>query len=315
MSDIIGQAVRRLDSLRRSGAVHQQIDAKPVGEGRDANATALNGLHGAVTQPQSVIRRSAENGEAARRFDLSSAAEFSIDESKGIEDGLLLAQYDDNSPVAQQYRSIKWALLNYCRSQASSAKPKDRIVVVTSANSGEGKTHIATNLAISLSREIGGSCLLIDCDISRPAIGIKLGIAKNAGLIELLENDSLNPNQFILKDKEGKLLVLPAGLSKANYGEYLASSRMHEFLQSVVETLPNCFVVIDSPPLLPSSEGKIVASLGGQIVVVARAHSTLRADFARAMTLLNQDLPIWPVLNDSKFERSANYGYAMTAAE
>ena len=108
------------------------------------------------------------------------------------------------------------------------------------------------------------------------------------------------------------LSILPAGRGSETATELLASQRMHrKVLQRLSELDPNGLVVVDSPPLLLTSEARVLASLFGQILLVVRANSTPQQAVQQAIALIGEGPRLGLVLNQALHEPASNgyYGY------
>ena len=110
-------------------------------------------------------------------------------------------------------------------------------------------------------------------------------------------------------DVEG-LSILPAGVPRPNATELLASSRMDEVIADLASRDPGCITLFDSPPILQTSEAKVIASMVGQIVLVVWAEVTAQGAVAAAIASIGRDKSINLILNQARFGRTEyRYGY------
>ena len=122
---------------------------------------------------------------------------------------------------------------------------KVRSILITSTFPGEGKTFIASNLAVSIARGIDEHVLLVDCDFRRPSIHKMFGYSNLEGLHEVLTKK--RPlNELIIRTNINKLSVITAGSSPSNPSELLSSSIMEAFLKEVKDRYQDRFIIIDS---------------------------------------------------------------------
>jgi succinoglycan biosynthesis transport protein ExoP len=158
-----------------------------------------------------------------------------------------------------------------------------RKLLVTSSLPGEGKTTVASNLAIALA-EAGSSVVLVDADLRRPAAARYLGLRGTPGLSGVLaETDELDVS---LQSYPGaaNLSVLPAGYPVPNASELLASDRLAATLDVLAQRFE--FVVVDSPPLLPVADAAILTSRTDGTLLVGRAGLIRRPQFRTALQQL-----------------------------
>lgn len=156
-----------------------------------------------------------------------------------------------------------------------------RVIVVTSAVPGEGKSSTAVNIAIVFA-EAGQRVLVIDGDLRRPKVAEYLGIEGAVGLTNLLAGQA-QPDDVIQR-WGARLWALPSGFLPPNPSELLASNHMADLLQSFRERFD--VVVIDSPPLLAVTDGAVLAASADGALLVARASKTSSSQITGAVRAL-----------------------------
>jgi capsular exopolysaccharide synthesis family protein len=177
----------------------------------------------------------------------------------------LLATLDSRSSAAEAYRALRTSVL------LSSVDHPPKLLLVTSGQPGEGKTTTVINTAISLA-QLGGSVLIIDCDMRKPSVHKALGIEQPRGLSTYL---SLNAKLIDVMQKLPipNLWVLPCGPIPPNPAEMISSARMKGLLRVLSENFDH--IVIDSPPLLKVTDSVILSTLvDGVILIVHGGKST-----------------------------------------
>jgi len=177
----------------------------------------------------------------------------------------LLATLDSRSSAAEAYRALRTSVL------LSSVDQPPKLLLVTSGQPGEGKTTTAINTAISLA-QLGGSVLIIDCDMRKPSVHKVLGIEQPRGLSTYL---SLNGKLIDVMQKLPipNLWVMPCGPIPPNPAEMISSTRMKELLRTLGENFDH--IVIDSPPLLKVTDSVILSTMvDGVILIVHGGKST-----------------------------------------
>jgi protein-tyrosine kinase len=193
------------------------------------------------------------------------------------------------SRFAEEVRAIKRPLLR----KAHEAGPQDahqasrrNLIVVTSALPGEGKTFCALNLALSVAMEMDHTVLLIDADVARPAILKLLGLPPAPGLMDALLQATPPLSELILRTSIPNLSVLPAGRSHPRATELLGSETMGALLAQLAAADPARIVIFDSPPLLLTSEARVLAEQMGQVLLVVESESSTRRDVQEALRRL-----------------------------
>jgi capsular exopolysaccharide synthesis family protein len=186
-------------------------------------------------------------------------------------------------------------------------------LVVASADVGEGKTTIATNLAIVLAQG-GQRVILIDGDLRRPMVSKLLELPNRRGLTTLLVDDNLDPTSVMTQTQFDGLFLVPSGPQPPNPSEMLASERMRRRLAQFRQLAD--IVVIDTSPVLAVSDPAILAALADGAVLVVNAARTRGHHAAQAAQTLQSAGArlLGVVLNRTPMERRAYYAYDSEAA-
>jgi len=216
--------------------------------------------------------------------------------------------------LAEEYRAIKRRVLKAADRPAELGHYEDRnkkIIMVTSCISGEGKTYSAINLAISIAMERDRSVLLIDGDVTNPTAGTRLGIEarRHDGLTTLLEQPRINPEEVIWQTSIPNLEFLPAGPVHADVTELLSSRNMEDLIDRLIKRRRDQIVLIDSAPILLTSEASAVADQVGQIAFVVAANSTTRAMVDDALRIINDHSRVGFILNKTGKNQANKGGY------
>lgn len=187
----------------------------------------------------------------------------------------------------------------------SSAEEGTRIIVVTSAGPGEGKSLFSSNLAVSLA-QAGQRVLHVDADMRRPRVHAIFDVAQEPGLSNLLVGDC-KPSEAIRKTGVQNLCVLPAGMIPPNPAELLGSKRCDEFFASLRQSFD--WVILDSPPVLAVADASILANTASGVVFVVGADQTSRQAARAALEQLEavQAHVIGAVLNRVDLEKNPYY--------
>lgn len=215
--------------------------------------------------------------------------------------------------LAHQYRILKRPILKYAfgdEAPPASRPASPRTLMVTSALPGEGKTFTSINLAMSLALEKDHSVILIDGDAPKPHVSQTLGVGGEPGLLDLLAGPGVPVESVVLRTDVRGLHVVPIGRRSESATELLASARMRQVLDEIGQLDENAIVLLDSPPLLLTSEAQVLASLFGQVVLVVRAGGTPQQAVTDALGLIGDGPRVGLVLNQSLHDNVGGYyGY------
>lgn len=224
---------------------------------------------------------------------------------------MLVIGSDLGRDIQDDYRRIKRPLVSNACGRNKSMLERGNIILVTSSLPGEGKTYTAMNLALSMVHEIDNTVLLVDCDAAKFGVSQMLGVEKKRGLIDVLEDDSLDISDVILQTDIPNLRVIPAGGYNEILTELLASQRMADLTSELADRYSDRIVVFDGPPMLATPHTQILAGLVGQIVFVVEAGKTSQSLVEEALGLIPEEQATGVLLNKNQgiVRRNYYYGY------
>lgn len=200
---------------------------------------------------------------------------------------------------AEAFRTIRTNVL------FSSAEDGPRSVVVTSAAPGEGKTLVATNVAMSLA-QVGARVLLIDADMRKPRVQELLELKPGPGLSNLLTGRA-KASEAVRTTTVPNLHVLPSGPIPPNPAELLGSQRFKELLATLKEHFD--WVIIDSPPVMAVTDAVLVGHRTNGVVFVIGSEMTNRNAALSALEQLDgvSAKLMGGILNRVKIDRHSYY--------
>ena len=216
----------------------------------------------------------------------------------------------DKTQIAEEFRIIKRPLITNAFNQGAGAIRNGNLIMVTSALAGEGKTFSAINLAMSIAMEMDHTVLLIDAEVARPTLPSYFGLKAEKGLLDVLLDDKLELADVMIKTNIEKLSILTAGKKSRHATELLASQSMSALLKEIAQRYSDRIVIFDSPPLLLTSEARVLASQMGQIVLVVEAEKTPQQTVKEALRQIESCDVVNLIYNKaSSFPGGEYYGY------
>lgn len=183
-----------------------------------------------------------------------------------IESGdLQIAFIKDKDPgFSEEIRSIRTGVM------LSSIDAPHKVLLVTSSIPGEGKTSVATNIALALG-QVRKVCL-IDADMRRPTVAKVLGVDTSSKGLSNLVSGSDPTSECLHYNKELGIHIIPSGVVPPNPLELLSSIRFAEAMKWLEESFD--VVVIDSPPLQLVSDPLVLSQFAHSVIYVVKADST-----------------------------------------
>ncbi len=221
---------------------------------------------------------------------------------------------DVRSSSAESYRKLMTNLMY------SASRPGLRVVVVTSASAGEGKTTTVSNLAVAFAQQ-GRRVVLIDADLRRARVHDVFGLGLEPGLTDLLVGNA-TLEQAVRPSGIAGLSIIPGGTLPPNPLEFLGGERMADLLATLRER--HDVVLIDTPPVLVTADAALMGVQADGVVLVVRAGKSERAAARHAVEQIVHlgGRMLGAVLNDPdartpRYGRYGDYyyGYGYSAPE
>jgi exopolysaccharide/PEP-CTERM locus tyrosine autokinase len=304
MSSLIEQAALRLEQLRQAGVDLSDIDvdARPAATQTPVEYRPASNAHArnAADAWSGVEQTSHEEPVASsRRVELDLAV---------LNDAGLLTPHAPRSHLADQYRVLKRPLISNAMGRGADTVKHGNLIMVTSALPGEGKSFTSVNLAMSIAAELDHTVMLVDADVARPSVLRMLGLPAGPGLLDLLEGKA-DMADVLMRTNVDKLTLLPSGTPHSRATELLASEAMNQLLDDMATRYPDRIIIFDSPPLLLTTEARVLATHMGQIVMVVSAGRTLQASVQQALATIESCPVKMMVLNKAEARIAGGYGY------
>jgi len=206
---------------------------------------------------------------------------------------------------AEQYRVLRHIIEQFYKDADV------RVIGLTSATVGDGKTTTALNLAGSLAQATDARVLLIDSDVRRGLIRERLGLRDtSAGLAEAILDANLPLQSVVRHCAPFNLWVLPTRPTAAPY-ELLKSPRFGELIQEARRQYD--YVIVDAPPLLPVPDCRVIAKDVDGFLMIVGAHKTPRKFVEEALAILDPAKVLGLVFNGDRRPMAGYYSGAYRA--
>ena len=184
---------------------------------------------------------------------------------------------------------------------------KAKVVLLTSTTPGEGKTFISSNLALAYAGH-GERTLIIDCDLRKPAVQKSFGIANTRGVIDYCTSN-VDIDGLIVRDVFPNLDILPTGGRATNPTHILNNDRFVKMIAELRGRYDRIF--IDSPPLAPVSDAKIIIPhVDGIIFAIRFNHVRVKAAQFCAKQLVDSSVPCFGAVLNGLDLALSDYYYA-----
>jgi len=286
--------------LSEAKPVDTPVSPKPL---RDAGIGLLLGLAlgiGFAFLRDSLDERIRTTSDVERASGgLHALASIPVRDGK-VAPGFVACRDDPRSQGAEAYRSLRTSV------KFASLDRPIKVLQVTSASSGEGKTTTVANLAVVLAQG-GDRVAVLCCDLRRPAIHERFGEPLVAGFTDVLVGDASLSSA--IRRVDPNLLILPAGSRPPNPSELLSTQRASAVISALAEEFD--VVLLDSTSVLAVTDALVVSRLADATLVVIDSRTTKRNALRRTLQMLHQiNAPVLGlVLNGTPPADSDGYGY------
>jgi len=255
-------------------------------------------------QPQQRRRRAAPQPESTAH-----SRQVSIDRGALRQHGIALPSAG-RSRIAEEFRIVKRQIVAKFLDEVDGdpEAARNRVIMVTSAKPGEGKTFAAINLALSIASEQDLKVLLIDLDTRHHAMQDMMGIPAGRGLTDLLSNPDVDFADVVLRTNMPNLAVMPAGHPDNRGPELLSSKRTREMFEEMTQRYSDRFIIFDAPSCLASSDPATLASIVGQVVFIVEADQTQQEEVEAGVALVRACPNISLLLNKVRASATDQFG-------
>jgi len=315
---LIEQAARRLEELRRAGA-ELPPEAAPLNTPSRANGESPTPEAMIEALEQRVGGMASPLIEPGQRKAPGPARTEPAPHGPGGYVDLNLARLRSmgfvtpdapTSRTADEYRVIKRPIIKNALGLGDERVRHGNLVMVTSSLPGEGKTFTSINLAMSVAMEYDSRVLLVDGDVAHPSMPSILETPHSPGLLDVLTRDDVDVADALIRTNVERLTLLPAGSRQRRSTELLASEQMASLLRELASRYSDRIIIFDSPPLLATTEARVLATHMGQIVMVVAADATSQHALNQALaTIENCDIVLMLLNKASRTDVGTYYGY------
>ena len=210
---------------------------------------------------------------------------------------------------AEQYRTLRY-IVEQLHKDANL-----QVVAVSSPGAGDGKTTTAINLAGALAQAPDARVLLVDADLRQPSVSKYLGIddSRGLGLVDAILKPGLQLDDIAWCLPPFNLSALPVGQPPAAPYEVLKSPRLAKLLEEARQRYD--YVVVDTPPLVPVPDCRVMAKWVDGFLLVVAAHKTPRKLVEEALNVMDPTKTLGLIFNNDDRPLSGYYGYYYTSGQ
>jgi protein-tyrosine kinase len=212
------------------------------------------------------------------------------------------------SRTIEEFRLVKRNLMTqFAQGDSVADQRSDRLIMITSARPGEGKTFISLNLALAFASERDVKALLVDIDTQHSSLQTILGSSTERGIVDVLAGNC-ELSEVLIQTNNINLMVLPSGRGGPHVPELFSSNKMAMLMAEMSRRFSDRYIIIDTPPCMASSDAAALAPLVGQIIFIVEAHHTQQAEIETSLSMLSACPRISLLLNKSDTMAGEHFG-------
>ncbi|SFH06396.1 GumC family protein [Pontibacter chinhatensis] len=215
----------------------------------------------------------------------------------------LVVTAGNRSPIVEMFRLIR-AKLHF-----AAVDKENKVILVTSGMSGEGKTFFSVNLGATMALT-GKKVMLLELDLRSPNLCSYLGLPHGLGISDYLVSDSIILDDIVMASEENEgLFVIGAGSIPPNPAELMMSSKLGHMIDNLKESFD--YIIIDTAPVGQVADAFCLSSLIDSTIYVIRYNYTYKEQIAILESIYRNKELSHPmvVLNDAKPDGRHKYGY------
>ena len=226
---------------------------------------------------------------------------LSLDKKKNY----LFTLFKPESFISESFSIIRTLLFTLMKQKNA------QTILVTSSLPMEGKSFVASNIAVSLSYGLDQNVLLVDADLRKPSLQKIFKINRDKGLSDLLCSNNNQSKNFIQKTKIPNLSILPAGKCREPATKLISSELLKLWVKDMKAQHTDLYMIFDAPPA-HLSEALILANIVDGIILVVKAGKTDKKLVKKTAKLLGRQKILGVVLNHCQVETRQYYKYYKT---
>jgi capsular exopolysaccharide synthesis family protein len=241
---------------------------------------------------------SAKSNETTQNIQYTQTKIIDVNHDDLKEKGVIISS--EQSIESNAYKVLRTHVLQSMRGKSWSA------MGITSPAAGNGKTLTAVNLAISLSRELNQTVLLVDFDLRNPSIHQLFSLHDHPGISQYITED-IELSKILFNPGMERLVILPGKDTVGNSSEMLSSPKVVRLVEELKTYYPGRLILFDLPPILSCDDVLAFLPFLDCIMMVVEDGKTRKADLTRSLQLIDKNKLIGTILNKAEEDTTQSY--------
>lgn len=220
----------------------------------------------------------------------------------------LIIEDEGRTRLGDEFRICASRLHSAVKASILAGERNGNTLLVTSTKPAEGKSFSALNLAASLAQTAQRPVVLVDADLKPGSLSELLGLKRSPGLFDMVADSAVQPRELVVPTPLPGFSVLPIGMPSQQTDLDHRRRPLVEVVDAIAAGLPDCTLVIDTGPLLSTSDPSVLAPAVAQIVMIVESARTQRAELEAALDLIRGAPKILLMLNKVTGRQRSSFG-------
>ncbi len=220
----------------------------------------------------------------------------------------LIIETEGRTRLGDEFRIAASRLHTVVKGSMAAGERCGNMVLITSTRPAEGKSFAALNIAASLARTGSRPVLLVDADAKVRCLSELIGLAGAPGLLDLAADDGVEPESLVVATPVPGLSILPLGDPRAGPAPGERSQPLPAAAELLSRRFADCTVVIDTGPLLATSDPSVLAPVVSQVMMVVEAARTQRSELEAALEMVKACPKVVLLLNKQAGRNRSSFG-------
>jgi receptor protein-tyrosine kinase len=220
----------------------------------------------------------------------------------------LIIEDEGRTRLGDEFRICASRLHSTIKASILSGERNGNTLLVTSTKPAEGKSFSALNLAAALAQTAQRPVVLVDADLKPGSISELLGLKRQPGLFDMVADISVRPSELVVATPLPGLSVIPIGVPALQTDLDHRRRPLVEVVDALAAALSDCTLVLDTGPLLSTSDPSVLAPSVAQIVMIVESGRTQKAELEAAMDLIRGNPKVLLMLNKVAGRQRSSFG-------
>jgi receptor protein-tyrosine kinase len=220
----------------------------------------------------------------------------------------LIVENDGRTRLGDEFRIAASRLHTVVKASIAAGERCGNLVLVTSTRPAEGKSFASLNMAAALSRTGSRPVVLVDADAKIRCLSELLGLSGRPGLLDLAADSGLAPERMMVATPLPGLSILPLGDPSAGLEPGLHSQSLPAAAEQISRHFAGSTIVIDTGPLLATSDPSVLAPTVSQVLMVVEAGRTQRNELDAALEMIKACPKVVLLLNKQGGRNRSSFG-------